>query len=207
MGTFSGTALAQSAPLVRTIAKHLVMQTNDGGCDPTTCQVDYTLQCPAGYIASAYWVSLQYPFDVNVELARDLIDSSKRVISRTSLSSTAPLMGGGYAVSYENEEHHLKEAEAIMTCLATAATTDNTLTLVKASATIGKLASSTITAFCPAEFPVALGGFSNADGRVYLLDQGGAPVWGTSSNPTSLANLPDGQTGPPTGWQVKLLQQ
>ena len=76
MVTFSDTALAQSAPLVRTIAKHLVMQTNDGGCDPTTCQVDYTLQCPAGYIASAYWVSLQYPFDVNVELARDLIDSS-----------------------------------------------------------------------------------------------------------------------------------
>jgi hypothetical protein len=45
-----------------------------------------------------------------------------------------------------------------MACLATAATTDNTLTLVKSTATISKLASGTLTAFCPAEFPVALAG-------------------------------------------------
>jgi hypothetical protein len=41
------------------------MQTNDSGCDDHL-PGGYTLRCPAGYIASAYWVSLQYPFDVNV---------------------------------------------------------------------------------------------------------------------------------------------
>src|SRR5262245_37364555 len=91
-------ACAQSQPLVRAIASHLIMQTNDGVCDPTTCQIEYKLQCPDGYMASAYWVSLQYPFDVNVELTRDLIDSSKRAINRSALSSTGPLMGGGYSV-------------------------------------------------------------------------------------------------------------
>jgi hypothetical protein len=50
---------------------------------------------------------------------------------------------------------------------------------------------------------VALGGFSNGDGR-FLYDYGSSPVWGTSDAPVLLSSLPEGQTGPPTGWSSKI---
>jgi hypothetical protein len=196
VGVLADTALAQNAPLVRTIASHFIMLAND--------QLGYRLQCPGGYIPTGYALSPQYPYDWNTEMTRDLIDSNKATINRTALSSASPLMGGGYSVSIYNEEHHQHDIEAKVTCLAAAATTDNAVTLVRASVTVAKLSSGSVISFCPPDSPVALGGFSNADGRALLVDAGSAPVWGTSSNPVSLADLPDGQTGPPTGWQIKV---
>src|SRR5262249_23995094 len=58
-------------------------------------------------------------------------------------------------------------------------------------------------AFCPADSPVALAGFSNAEGTL-LQDTASAPVWGAAGSPLFLSDLPDGQTGPPTGWQTKV---
>jgi Repeat of unknown function (DUF5648) len=62
----------------------------------------------------------------------------------------------------------------------------------------------TATSFCPADYPVALGGFSNGDGRIQLEDAGAGPVWGTSATPQFLFDLPEGQTGAPTGWMVRV---
>ena len=183
-------------PFVRVIASHLTMLAND--------QVNYKLQCPTGYIPAGYSTTPKYQYDWNTEIIRDLIDKNKITINRTSLSSAAPLEGGGYSVSLLNEEHHPHDVEVMATCLATAAATDNTLTLVKSTVTTAKQSIGTATSFCPSDFPVALGGFSNADGRVLLQDMGSAPVWGTSSNPIPLGEVEDGQMGPPIGWQMRV---
>src|SRR5262249_22532086 len=47
------------------------------------------------------------------------------------------------------------------------------------------------------------GGFSNANGYG-LQDADSAPVWGSSAAPLVLVDVSDGQTGPPTGWQMKI---
>ena len=192
---FSESALAQSTPLLRTIATHQTAQL--GGL------VSYTLKCPAGYIPTNYSVIRQYQFDVYSELDRNLVDRNNTAINRSSLSNTIAIDGGGYSVTHQNTDHHKHEHEVMVTCLSLAATTDNSLVLAKTAATANARQLGTATAFCSSEFPVALGGFSNADGPSQL-DIGAAPTWGTSSNPVLLADLADGQTGPPTGWQVKV---
>jgi hypothetical protein len=78
---------------------------------------------------------------------------------------------------------------------------DNTFQLVKSSGTAAKQTIGSVTSFCPPDSPVAFAGFSTADGRL-LQDAGSAPVWGTSANPILLTDVPDGATGPPTGWQM-----
>src|SRR5262249_17023518 len=116
----------------------------------------------------------------------------------------AALDGGGYAVSLLNEEHHQHDLEVLATCLSTTATTDNVLALVKSTAMVAKQTTAVMTSFCPADFPVALGGFSNAAGRALLKDVSSAPVWGTSANPLILSQVDDGELGPPVGWQTKV---
>src|SRR5262249_38062850 len=159
----------------------------------TEGQIDYRLQCPVGYIPIGYSMRPQFPYDLNTEFKRDLIDVNRNTINRGSLSATAPLDGAGYAVTDVNEEHHQHEGEFIATCLAIGGVADNALVLVSNSVSVAKRATGTATTFCPAESPVALGGFSNAGGY-RLQDLGSAPVWGTSANPVTLASMDDGET-------------
>src|SRR4029077_11880634 len=78
------------------------------------------------------------------------------------------------------------------------------LAMAKASSSAARNATVSATAYCPADSPVALGGFSSADGTI-LQDVASAPAWGTAASPTALADVADGMTGPPTGWQAKVL--
>lgn len=189
-------AAAQSVPLMRTIASHVYVDHD--------AQTDYKLQCPAGYIPVGYSYKRQYQGYIDVELRRNLVDRASTVLNRNALSGTVSLDGGGYAVSLLNQYHAVHDIEAMVTCLTPAATTDKTLTLAAGNAAAGAQSVGIATSFCSADFPVALGGFSNAD-AINLQDVGSAPVWGTSSNPVLLTDLPDGPTGAPTGWQVKVL--
>jgi hypothetical protein len=91
----------------------------------------------------------------------------------------------------------------MLICLAAGASSDGTLTLVASSTSVARNAVGTVTNFCPADSPVALGGFSSANG-IFTSDYGSSPVWGTSAAPVLLSTLPDGQTGPPTGWSSKV---
>jgi hypothetical protein len=166
-------------------------------------QTDYKLKCPGGYIPIGYSYQRQFASYLDEELKRSLIDRSNAVINRDSLSTAAQLDGAGYAVSILNTQHVAHDVAAMVTCLATATTTDSTLMLVTGKATVGARSVGTATSFCSPDFPVALGGFSNAD-VLDLQDAGSAPVWGTSSNPVLLADVADGQMGPPIGWQAKV---
>ena len=194
-GVFSESSLAQSQPLVRTIAKHVPMDIFE--------IVNYSLQCPSGYIPIGYSTTPQYPYDDNEEQSRNWIDRNGATIGRSSVSSAAQLDGGGYSLSVFNTEHHAKNLEALVICIATAVSTDNALQLVKSTGTAAKQTIGTATSFCLTESPVAFGGFSTADGRL-LRDAGSAPVWGTSESPLLLGDVQDGDTGPPTGWQMQV---
>jgi hypothetical protein len=166
------------------------------------------VQCPSGYVPIGFSTAPAYRFDINVEVWRDMIDSAKAVVDRRAVASAAALDGAGFTALLSNQEHHSKHVEIMVTCLSPAATSDNTLVLSKSAAEIvPRSAPGVATSFCPAEYPVALGGFSNADGRVQVTDAGAGPVWGASGSPLLLANVPDGQTGPPTGWQVRVYNQ
>ena len=193
-------ALGQSAPLLRTVATHVQFPVEYGSAT-------YSLQCPAGYVPTGFSSAPAYQFDINVEVWRDMVDSGKAVVDRRTVTSAAALDGAGFAALVQNTEHHSKHLEIMVTCLSPAATSDNTLVLSSSAAMVPRTLTGVATSFCPADYPVAVGGFSNADGRTQLLDAGAGPVWGTSANPLLLYNLPDGQTGPPTGWQVRVLNQ
>src|SRR6185369_14201500 len=99
--------------------------------------------------------------------------------------------------------HHEKTLEAMVICLADSASTGSALQLVKSTASVARGATVSAISFCPPDAPVALAGFSTADGRL-LRDAASAPAWGTSASPVLLAGLPDGGTGPPTGWQMQV---
>jgi hypothetical protein len=120
------------------------------------------------------------------------------------MSSLDQLDGGGLLNALYNVNCHAQQFVAFASCLSSSASTDNKLTMVKASTSAGRNVVGVATAFCPAEAPVVLGGFSNADGAL-LQDTSSAPVWGSSANPVLLADVPDGAIGPPTGWQTKVL--
>ncbi len=194
-GAFFEPALAQSPPLLRTIAKIVPMDLFE--------IVDYTLQCPAGYVPVEYSITPQYTYDIDEEQSRNLVDPSGATINRSTLSSATQIDGAGYELSVFNEEHHAKILEALAICLATAVSSDNAFQLVSTSGTAAKTATGTATNFCPPESPVAFGGFSSADGRL-LEEASSAPVWGTSADPILLTDVPDGATGPPTGWQMRV---
>ncbi|MEO7158766.1 MAG: hypothetical protein ABI039_14465 [Vicinamibacterales bacterium] len=194
IGALPQWALAQAEPLLRAVAKHVPM--------PTFDVIDYKLQCPAGYIPSGYSATPQYPFDVNEDQYRLFVDRNGSVIDKKTVSSAAQLDGAGYSLSVYNTEHHEKNLEALATCVALSASADNTFQLVRASGAVARGSYGTVTSFCPADSPVAFGGFSDAD-AVAIQDYGGGPVWGTSATPIVLSSLADGTTmGPPTGWQV-----
>ena len=195
LGTsFTHSANAQS-PLVRTVARHVTMQ--DFEVD------DFKYQCPAGYMPISYSFTPQYPYDLWEERDRTLIDRSGSGVSKTSLSSAAQIDGGGVALTMDNVEHHAKQWEAFITCLAITASSDNTFAFPSGSVSTPKLSTGVANAFCPADFPVAMSGFSNGNGLT-LKDVGSAPLWGTSASPVTLGSVADGTTGPPTGWQVKV---
>ena len=194
LAVFAPSAFAQ-APLVRVVADHLAWL--------YSTEVAATVKCPTGYLPITYAETPQFFFDFDTVYQRDLVNSAGTVVPRPTLSSATSLMGGGVTLDDYNEEHHTHNRVASVICLAAAATTDNTFTLVKTSATANASSAATINNFCPASSPVALGGFSNADGR-FLKDLGSGPIWGTSDSPILLSTLPPGQTGPPTGWQSKI---
>lgn len=189
----SSVAVAQT-PLVRATARHAAM----GDFEITP----FKYQCPSGYIPMTYSFTPQFPYDLWEEENRTLTDSGGGAVSRTGLTS-AQINGGGYSMTMNNIEHHTKYWEAFVTCLSMAASSDNTFAFPTGNGSIPRQSTGTANAFCPADYPVALGGYSNADGRA-LKDMGSAPLWGTSASPVTLGSLSDGQTGPPTGWQVKV---
>ncbi len=192
IAVFPQSSSVQAQPLVRAIARHMPLPTYD--------TVDYTLQCPAGYIPNGYSATPQYPYDVNEDQFRLFIDPKGATINKATLATGAQMDGGGYSLEVYNTEHHDKNLEALATCLAVAASSDGTFQIAKASATVAKFSQGTVKAFCPADYPVAFGGFSSAD-SVLLLDYGGSPLWGTSAAPILLSSLANGTTmGPPTGW-------
>src|SRR4051794_14991491 len=168
---FFTAALAPSAfaqtPLVSVVASHLAWL--------YSTEVTATTKCPTGYFPITYAETPQFPFDFDTVYARDLVNSSGGIVPRATLASTASLMGGGVTIDNYNEEHHTHNREAKVVCLSAAASSDNTFTLVKSSLSVARTSAGTITNFCPADSPVALGGFSNGDGR-FLTDYGSSPV-------------------------------
>jgi hypothetical protein len=188
-------ALAQSTPLLRTVAKHVGQ--------PEFEVETHRFQCPAGHIPMSFSFTPRMPYEQWLENERALVDRTGAKQARNALTSAAALDGGGISLNIYNIDCHLKEWVASLNCLSNASSTDNAPVLAKASTTAARAATGQAMAFCPADSPVALGGFSNADGTV-LQDVVSAPVWGTAASPTLLADQPDGQTGPPTGWQVKV---
>jgi hypothetical protein len=193
----SNSTFAQSTPLVRTIGQHVQMEAFESNT--------YKYQCPAGSIPVSYSFVTRNPSqDSYLETDRSLIDKNGTKINRSSLSSLDQLDGGGLSLSIYNINCHAQQFVAFASCLATSTSTDNKLTMAKASTSTARGAMGTATSFCPAEAPVAISGFSNADGTI-LQDQASTPVWGSSASPVLLADLPDGPTGPPTGWQTKVL--
>src|SRR5262249_20998440 len=137
---------------------------------------------------------------------RSLIDKSGTKIASASLSSLDQLNGGGLTQKLYNINCHGQQFEATLTCLSTSASTDNRPVMGQASVQTARTAVGVATAFCAADHPVAVAGFSNADGLL-LQDIASAPVWGTSANPVLLVDVPDGVTGPPTGWQAQVINQ
>lgn len=192
---FAEPAQAQSLPFVRSVARAFTMAEGD--------TVTFRLLCPAGYTPINYSLTLGRPFDQYQQLSRELITSSGGAVDRQNVTSAAQIDGGGYSVSLFNDSHHTHNIAAVATCVSRAVTSDNTLVLAKATGTAASQDTGSVVSFCPAAYPVAIGGFSNANGSG-LQDATSAPVWGTSGNPLFLADVPDGQTGPPTGWQMKV---
>jgi hypothetical protein len=188
-------AQAQSGSLLRSVANAFTMAEGES--------VDFRLQCPAGYIPVNYSLTLGRPFDQYQQISRDLISRTGGAVDRQNISNASQIEGGGYSVSLFNDSHHTHNIVTVATCIAIAASADNTLVIAKASSTAASNETGTVTSFCPANAPNAIAGFSNANGNG-LQDYGSAPVWGTSGSPLALADVPDGQTGPPTGWQMKV---
>jgi len=194
-GVLSQAALAQT-PYLRAAARHVPM--------PTFDVVDFTLQCPAGYVPSSYSATPQYPYDINEEQSRAFVSPAGAQIDTSSLTSGAQLNGAGYSLSIYNTEHHDKNLQALAMCVSTAASSDNAFQLARASGSVAKLTQGTVTAFCPADSPVAFAGFDNAD-SIFTIEYASAPVWGTAAAPILLSSLADGATmGPPTGWQSRV---
>jgi hypothetical protein len=196
LGTsFSNLAGAQSLPLVRTVARHVSMQDFE--------VTNFKYQCPGGYIPISYSFTPRFPYDLWEQRDFTLTDRSGSGVTRSSISSAAQIDGGGYSVTMDNVEHHEKQWEALVTCLAMGASSDNTFAFPTGSSSVPKLSYGVANAFCPPDFPVAMAGYSNADGRS-IKDYGSAPLWGTSADPITLGSLAEGTAGPPTGWQVKV---
>src|SRR5207302_7012391 len=132
-------------------------------------------------------------------------DSRGATVDYNALTSLAQIIGGGYLVSIENSEDEgpLENAELRISCLDPAVSTDQSLVLTRASVVASGQSTVSVSSFCSADHPVALGGFGSADG-VVLYDRSSAPVWGSEASPQNLDDTPDGVKGPPTGWKTKI---
>src|SRR5262249_33684389 len=149
---FSGFACAQTGPLYQIVGNH-------NNINAFTTQT-YNYQCPAGAIPVSYSFVTRNPNnDAYIETDRSLVSSTGAKINRNTLSSLDQLVGGGLSSTLYNINCHGSTFEAFVGCIAPAVSTDNKLVMVKATATAGKEAIATATAFCPADSPVALGGF------------------------------------------------
>src|SRR5215218_4065662 len=193
--------LAQSNSLLRIVALHAVMRPSDSNSND---EQRFTVQCPAGYVPTRYSITAAHDDnDFFQQVSGQLINGSKTPVDRNTSITSAQINGGGYVVSLISvgEAHHNSwDLEIVLPCLSAAALADNTLTIVSNRGSAAANAYSAQISYCPSDFPVALGGFSNAD-AMWLTDSGSAPAWGTPSNPVLLRELGDGQTGPPGGWQ------
>jgi len=193
---FSQPLLAQTTPYVRTIASHLVIESFD--------VLNWQTKCPAGHVPLAYSIIRGHVYDEDELQAFDLIDANGSPFDRNALPGIGALAGGGYSVLLYNTEHHLKDFGVVATCLSLAALGgEGAVTLARASGTAPAGGVGVVNSFCPPEFPAAIAGFSSAN-NIAAQEVGSAPVWGTSAAAQALANVPDGQTGAPTGWQVKV---
>src|SRR5262245_14124586 len=154
---YPGVAPAQ-APLMRAMVKHVAQPEFDAAT--------FRYQCPTGHIPTVFSFTPRMPYEQWVENDRSLVDRNGVKQNRNTLTSASQIDGGGLSLSIYNIDCHLKEWVGSVNCLSTAASSDNTLTLVKASVQTAAKATGSPMAFCPADSPVALGGFSNADGTV-----------------------------------------
>src|SRR5262245_10227515 len=186
---FSGAVFAQSNPMVWAVAKHVefaAFETNT-----------YKYQCPGGSIPVSYSFVTRNPNqDSWLENDRSFIDRNGTKIARNAVTSLDQLDGGGLTISMYNINCHAQQFEASMSCMSMSTSTDNKLVMAKASSTAPRSSIGTAVAFCPADSPVAFGGFSAADGTM-LQDVASAPAWGTSASPVFLADVADGTMGPP----------
>src|SRR4051794_32193689 len=90
-------ALAQSAPLTRTIARGFTMAEQE--------TVDFKLQCPSGYIPTGYSFTIGRTFDQYQQVSRELIDRNGAVVDRQALTNINQIDGGGYSVTLYNDSH------------------------------------------------------------------------------------------------------
>jgi hypothetical protein len=189
--------LAQSAnPWLQTVSSHRAV----GLFSKQTV----VLKCPAAQIPTNLSVSRSNPQNLLVD-SQTLIDSSGTPVALGTLATLAPIVGGGYSVVIENQEDEgvVEDGEVVITCLDPSVADDKALVLASGSAFVPASSTITVNAFCGADNPVALGGFSNP-GPYASYDLGNAPVWGSASSPQNLGDMPDGQAGAPTGWQATL---
>jgi hypothetical protein len=128
-------------------------------------RADYKPQCPAGYIPAGYSIASSNSYDIYQEVGRDLIDGSTSTVNRNGPVSAAQLDGGGYSLALLNVDHHVYNVELAATCLASAVSSDNALIVARAPVTVARQTIGTVRSFCTSDYPVALGGFSNADSK------------------------------------------
>jgi hypothetical protein len=185
-----------SSPFLRVIASHQAV--------PLFTRRDVTLKCPAGYVPTQLSIKRSHPEILAVNGYR-LIDSKGAAVDYTLLTSVAQIVGGGYLVSIENTEDEgaHENAELRISCLDPSVSADHAVILTRASIVTYGQSTASISSFCTADYPVALGGFGDADG-LGLYDQGSAPVWGSESNPQHLNDASPAVMGPPTGMNTQM---
>src|SRR4051794_26289153 len=98
-------ALAQQSPLVRTVARHGIMQDFEIS--------NFKYQCPGGYMPISYSFTPKFPYDQWEIDSMALTDRSGSPVNKNALSS-AQVDGGGFALTLNNIEHHAKEWEALV---------------------------------------------------------------------------------------------
>jgi hypothetical protein len=161
---------AQSTPLLRIVATHAVLRPSDAHDND---EQRYKVQCPAGHVPTRYSVIPAHGDEgFYEEVSSNIVDRSSATLDRNALSSIDELNGGGYLLGLATvgEAHHNTwNFEIVLSCVAMAAGADGALVLVKTRGVAAPATSSSLIAYCPADFPVALGGFSNAESVLSLI--------------------------------------
>lgn len=197
----AGTADAQSlAQPVRIVALTATLQASDRN-EPQ----NFTIRCPNNHIPTSLSVIPAHSDTSFLRIAgRQLIDATGAPIDVSTLRDTAELNGAGHVLSLAaigEARHRNWTFELMLQCMSALATADDTLVLATTRTFAGAGSTTMVSAFCPADFPVAFTGFSNADG-LRLRDFDSAPAWGGNAKVVRASDLADGQTSAPTGWQA-----